>query len=352
MPTQSYDALLRTLKKGEPAAAYYLYGPEDILKDEAIRAILDRALDPGFRDFNFDQRSASQLQPEEVEALCATLPMMAERRVVLIRDVEAWKRRTKAKAAVLHYLARPSPETVLILVQSAGEEKADGDLVKHTTSITCEPLPPERVAKWVAYRAGPLGVTFAEGGADYLIKAVGSDLGALESELQKLASLPDSANLGAEQIGNLVGVRHGETVYDWRDAVLADEAGRAISLLDPVLAQSGVTGVRLVTLLGTSLIGLGLARANYDKRLRGRPLESALINTLRRVRPFGLGNWNDEVAAWSRAVERWPAGRISGALRETLEADRALKATTISGEEAILTDLILRLTVATRKEVA
>ena len=352
MPTQSYDALLRSLKKGEPAAAYYLYGPEDILKDEAIRAILDRALDPSFRDFNFDQRSASQLQPDEVEALCTTLPMMAERRVVLIRDVEAWKRRTRAKAAVLHYLAHPSPETVLILVQAAGEEKADTDLAKRATAVNCEPLPPDRVSKWVAYRAAPLGVTFAEGGAEYLIKAVGNDLGALESELQKLASLPDSANLGAEQIGTLVGVRHGETVYDWRDAVLGDNPGRAIALLGPVLAQSGVNGVRLITLLGTSLIGVGLARGHYDKRLRGRALEGALMNTLRRTRPFGLGSWQDEVAAWSRWAERWPAARVLDGLRAARDADRALKGTTISGEEAILTDLILRLTVATRKEVA
>ena len=58
MPPQTYDALLRALAKGELAPVYYLHGPEDILKDEAVEAILDRALEPGLRDFNLDQLMA------------------------------------------------------------------------------------------------------------------------------------------------------------------------------------------------------------------------------------------------------------------------------------------------------
>ena len=142
MPATRFDTLFRSLKKGELAGAYYLHGPEDILKDEAIQAILDRALDPALRDFNFDQRSAGQLDPEAIFTLCTTLPMMAERRVVLLRDVEGWKRKPKVRAAVLNYLERPSPETVLILVQGAGEESEDTELARRAyavASIRCRP---------------------------------------------------------------------------------------------------------------------------------------------------------------------------------------------------------------------
>ena len=87
MAAHSLDALLRSLKKGDLAPVYYFHGPEDVLKDEAIRAILDQALDPGMRDFNFDQRSAGQVDPEELHSLCNTLPMLADRRAVVLRDV-------------------------------------------------------------------------------------------------------------------------------------------------------------------------------------------------------------------------------------------------------------------------
>src|ERR1051326_2311063 len=45
--------------------------------------------------------------------------MMADRRVVIIREVEAWNKRARGKAALLHYLEKPAPETVVVLVQGA-----------------------------------------------------------------------------------------------------------------------------------------------------------------------------------------------------------------------------------------
>src|SRR5207247_2029192 len=38
------DALLRSLKQGAPDPVYYLRGEEDVLKDEAVRVLLDRAV--------------------------------------------------------------------------------------------------------------------------------------------------------------------------------------------------------------------------------------------------------------------------------------------------------------------
>src|SRR5687768_13673717 len=107
MPAQSFDTVRRALKRGELAPAYYLHGREDLLKDEVARAVVERAIDPALRDFNFDQASAATLDPEAVYALCNTPPMMAERRVVLIRDVEAWKRKTRARSTLLACLDRP-----------------------------------------------------------------------------------------------------------------------------------------------------------------------------------------------------------------------------------------------------
>ena len=90
MPKQSFDAFSRLVKGGEIPPAVYLYGEEDVLKDEVVRAIVDRVIDPALRDFNYDQRSAGQVDPESVETLCNTLPMMADRRLVVIRAV--WER--------------------------------------------------------------------------------------------------------------------------------------------------------------------------------------------------------------------------------------------------------------------
>jgi DNA polymerase-3 subunit delta len=321
---------------------YYLHGPEDILKDEAVRAILDRALDPAFRDFNLDQRSAGQLDPDALFALCTTLPMMAERRVVVLRDLEGLKRKPKLRAALLQYLGRPAPETVLVLVQGAGDDE-DKEIARSACAVAAEPLPTERVRKWLQRRATALGLALEDDAAGHLLEAVGGELAPLAAELEKLAALPPGAPLTAAQVGELVGVRHGETVFDWRDAVMEDRTAPAVALLGPLLDQPGASGVKLVTLLGTTFVGVGIARSHYDRGLRSRALDDAVFEVIRRIRVFGLLSWGDEKGRWVRWASRWPAARLRAATRAALAADRALKGTTISDERGILADLVLRL---------
>jgi DNA polymerase III delta subunit len=45
MPPLTHDALTRALKNGELQPVYYLHGPEDVLKEEAVTNLIDRALD-------------------------------------------------------------------------------------------------------------------------------------------------------------------------------------------------------------------------------------------------------------------------------------------------------------------
>ncbi len=343
MPAQSFDAFFRSLPKGEPARAYYFHGPEDLLKDEALRAVLDRALDPALRDFNLDLRSAAQLDSDLLFALCTTLPMMAERRVVVLREVEALKRKPKVRSALLEYLGRPAPDTVLVLIQSANEENEDKDIAKAAVAVAFEPLPEDRVLRWLDRRAKGLGLELPDDAARHLVRAVGGELGSIAAELDKLTALPAGEPLTVERVGELVGVHHGETVFDWRDAVLEDRPGPALRLLGPLLDQPGNSGVKLVTMLGTTLIGVGIARSHYDRRLRGRSLDEAVFGVIRRNRVYGLLNWGEEKGRWLRWAPSWPAPRVADALRSILEADRALKGTTISDERGILTDVVLRM---------
>jgi DNA polymerase-3 subunit delta len=343
MPAQSPEVLFRSLNKGDFARVYYFHGPEDMLKDEAVRSIVDKVLDPALRDFNFDQRSAAQLDAEEVHALCNTLPMLAERRVVLLRDIEGWKRKTRGRTEFLKYLERPIVETVVIMVQGSAEEAEDKELAAGACTVRFDPLPPERARKWLLRHAGKLGLALEPEAAEHLMRSVGSDLGALASELSKLASLPSGEPLTAQRVGELVGVRHGETLWDWREAVLDGQTGRAAALLPAILGQAGISGVKLVTTLGTALVGLGIARAHYDRGLRSRSLEAAVLKSLLSVRPFGLLGYKEEAGRWSRWAPAWPNRRIRSALRAARDTDMALKNTTVSDERGLLTDLVLRI---------
>ncbi|MDX2192186.1 MAG: DNA polymerase III subunit delta [Gemmatimonadales bacterium] len=343
MASLSPGALRKALAARPPAPIYYVHGPEEVLKDETVQQLLDAALDPASRDFNLDIRSAQQLDPEQVVDLCNQLPMLAERRVVLLRDIEAWRRKTRGKTAFLAYAANPAAETMVVLVQG-GDEKPDADLAARSVSVLCDTLTPEKMAEWATARAAAMGITLGPDAATHLARAAGADgLGALRTELEKFASLPAGTPVTTALVEELVGVRSGETQYDWRDAVIADDTARALRLLRPVLAQAGVSAVPLLGLLGTTLVALQLVRARLDAgEPPARVTEQASV-AFREAKAYRIGNFREVARHLVTCAPRWPAPRVRVALRAALEADQALKGTTIGGEVAVLELLILRL---------
>src|SRR6266849_1320382 len=154
MAALTFDALLRGLKRegGALQPVYYLHGEEDVLKEEAVRALLDRAVEPAMRDFNVDIRAAGELDAETLHALVNTPPL-------------------------------------LVLVQGSGAAEPEADLAARAAAVAVGRLAPERVPGWIAHRGGRLDLTLAPDAVDLLIAAVGPDLGALAQELDKLGAL-------------------------------------------------------------------------------------------------------------------------------------------------------------------
>jgi DNA polymerase III subunit delta len=344
MGALSFDALFRSLKKGALDPVYYLYGDEDVLKQEAIESLLEHGLDAATRDFNLDQRDAGSLDPEAFHALVQTPPMLAARRVVVLRGVEQLRKKSKIRDELTRYLGAPSPDTVLVLLQGSGEE-AEADLMRRATAVDFKPLPPDRVRRWIDHRAGKLGITLEPGVADQLIEIVAGELGAVAQELDKLAALAHGGG-GAVTVSHLeavAGVQRGQTIPDLVAAILGGDTAKAAGLIGPVLDQSGVSGVKIVSALGTALIGTALARAELDRGTPAHRLAETVKNHIESVRPAGLGSWRDAAARWSGWAQEWKAAELRGALRLALAADVALKNSTVSDEGAIIMDLVVRL---------
>jgi DNA polymerase-3 subunit delta len=346
----SFDSAYRQIRRGDLAPVYYLTGEEDVLKNELVDFVQQQAVDPASRDFNLDVRSAGDLDGESLHALVETPPMLAERRVVVVRNLEQWRKNAKVWRVLEQYVANPSPTTVLLLVHGAGETP-NAKLKPHTAHVKLEPLSPARVVRWVQRRSSERGFTIEPEAVEHLVNAVSGDLSHLAMEVEKLAAAaPDDRPMGVQDVSQLVGVRSGETPHDWVKAVLARDVPLAIGMLGRVLSGSGVTAVRLVGMLGTALVGVRLARALVDSGTPPGRVEGALLSQIQKARPFGLGNWKAEARRWTAAARHWPARDLDRALRAAFGADRALKSTTTSDHAGTLSDMIL--TFATGKAAA
>ena len=77
--------------------AFYLHGDDLFSKEEAVRALIAVHLAEATRDFNLDLLRGNEVDPEAMASVLATPPMMAEWRVVVIREVEGLAGSTRAR---------------------------------------------------------------------------------------------------------------------------------------------------------------------------------------------------------------------------------------------------------------
>jgi DNA polymerase III delta subunit len=218
----------------------------------------------------------------------------------------------------------------------------DAELVRRATAVEVGALPPKRAERWMSHRAKQLGFTLAPEAGGLLLASVGNDLSGLARELEKLAPLCPGRPATRDEVAALVGVRRGETLQDFIAAALERRAADAARLVDLVLEQAGMSGVRMLSALGTGLVGTALARAELDRDAGRRDrLEGVLLSHLKAARPYGLGSWEQTARRWARWAELWTGDELRHALRLALHADRALKSSTLTDEGGILEQLVL-----------
>src|SRR5690606_22132518 len=95
---------------------FFLHGGNEFLKEEAAAQIVAAHLDPATRDFNLDQLSGSATEPETLASIANTPPMMAEWRVVVVRDAQALAASARTRAPIESLLESRAPDLVLILL--------------------------------------------------------------------------------------------------------------------------------------------------------------------------------------------------------------------------------------------
>ena len=319
---------------------YVLFGDDEFRKDGAVRDLVAAAVDPSTRDFNLELRRGGDLSAEMLDALLGTPPMLAERRVVVIRDVDKLKK--EARAMLGRYVARPASDLLLVLVAPAGA-KLDKELSQRGVAVEFEPLTGDRLPRWVSYHVEHvLGRVITPEAVALLIEAAGPDLTQLALELEKLASYT-SETIDERAVGEVVGIRRGESLGDLLDAVAARDVASALALLPGVLQQPKTTAVSIVMNLTTQTLALAYGVAARERGTPPRALYNEYMTLLRESGAFPGRPWGEAVNAWTKYTDRWGAAELDDALAALLQTDAALKETRLSSPEQLLTTLVLRL---------
>ncbi|MGB4599376.1 MAG: DNA polymerase III subunit delta [Trichlorobacter sp.] len=184
MTEQELDKQLGT---GVFAPVYFLYGEEPFLVERAANRIMERVVDPAMKDFNLNIYYGSDCKGTEILDTSQTLPMFAERRVVLVRRAEGLPAATQE--GLLPYLANPCPETCLIFAAGKPDlrRKFFAELKKQPGSLEFKKLYENKLSPFISSEAARHGKRIDSAGAELLAFLVGNNLQALSSQVEKAA---------------------------------------------------------------------------------------------------------------------------------------------------------------------
>ena len=326
-----HEDLIRSVKQGALSPLYLFFGEEEYLIAEAVDLIVNAAVDPSSRDFNFNTVYCKGASGNEIVNLCQTLPFMAERRVVIAREIEALKAADVDELAA--YLQDPSPSTCLVMVanQPRFEKKAVmGPVEKHGAVVRFfAPLDREMpgwIENWVRRR----GSSIQRDAVQYVWQTLGNDLQAINNELEKaVIYVKDRKTISYDDVKHVVGNFRDYTPFDLADALGKKDREAAFRILSRLIQE------------GESPVGLlGSISWNFRRLMNAKAMEAAGagIEDIKKKHRVIF----HQAAAFQAQLRSYTLGELEAAIEVLLNADRSLKSGGLNGK-LILERMILQL---------
>jgi DNA polymerase-3 subunit delta len=268
-----------------------------------------------------------------VVAACETLPVFAERRLVVVRSLDL--KAAAGHAGFVAYLGRPNPSTVLLLSASpsAPRSRDDGDdegarpapgkgkvTLKQLLQLlpSREEFPPlraEGALDFARQAARARGVEIAPDAARELVDRVGVDASRLDDEVEKaVLYAAGRRRIEVADVDALARRSRGHTMFELTDAIAAGDREAVLRHLG-ALHEDGAEPVALVGMVGWHLRRTLRGAARVETGAGAGELQRALGIHFRVAERFALS---------CRKLGTLGAARAIRALRL---ADRKLKST-------------------------
>lgn len=224
----TYDDILRDLKAKKVAPVYYLMGDEDYFIDKLSDAIVEAVLTEDEKDFNLDILYGAEAEMDKVIELAHAYPMMAEKRVVLVREAQAMR----SIEGLETYLAHLTPTTVLIFCHKHGKldtRKAAAKAIQQVGVIyESKRLYDNQVASFISQYLHKHNVDVEPQAIQMLASHVGSDLSRLTTEMDKLLlALNGGRVVGASLVEEQTGVSKDFNDFELQSALAQRNIFRA-----------------------------------------------------------------------------------------------------------------------------
>lgn len=261
----TFNDIRQQIKSGKPAPIYVLHGEEAYYIDELVKDF--EALVPDDeKDFNLYILYGPQVQPDAVVDACLRYPMMAERQVVILKEVQAVGRKADFLNALVEYAKRPNPQTVLVVVGRGATltGAAFMNAVKGSKGVvfTSARLWESQIGPKIEELATESGLNIDSKAKSMLIDHVGTDLSRIVNEVRKLTLvLPKGASITPQVVEKLIGVSKDYNNFELVDAIARRDVAKCYAITEyfrhnPKANPAIVTGSTLFNFFAKMLLAI------------------------------------------------------------------------------------------------
>ena len=326
MPARTRKDLDQSLKKGQIEPVYFLHGEETYLRDAAAQQIVAAALTGTLlREFN---DSVFDLLTDDIrDAIAAAeqLPLMSDRRVVIVRNLNKIEGRKKfddeepdavspAAQILIDYLQRPVATSVVIFISDDIDKRRKyAKLLLASAAYEFKPLQQKELPAWIRDYLRGLDMEIDQAALSFLTDALAADLVTVKNELNKLAAaaLP-SRRITVELVEQLSRRSREHMNWDLTDSIVSRNRRQALRVMRNLL-DDGVEPVLLTAVIAGTFRRMGLA-----KEMLTRGASSGEIFSEVRVPQF---KQRDYMAM----LKRIDSNHMSRVIQRIAETDLAIK---------------------------
>ena len=277
-----------------------VYGLDSFRASQKIREMKEKFIkDVDELDTSFDEVDGKAMVAADLSRLFATDSLFAKKRLVLVKNIFANK---QAFVAVLvDYLEKLQTDNIIIfheekLVMDKNKKAAlalEKDKTKALSKtqqklwqilaggyvMYCPLLNDAELVKWMAQKLAPEGLTINRAAERFLLGTIGSDLWALDNELNKLIAyklrVAESTEITEADIKLLVNYELSQPIFDLTDAIGNRDKARALNILNQQLEQ-GEAPLYLLAMLNRQFKIILSVRQGLDNGLNTRQLAETL----------------------------------------------------------------------------
>ena len=295
MSNKVFLGAARDIKSGNIPPVYLIIGDELWSRGKFLALIKKTLVDADMADFNYDHLQASDVGGVQAADKASQLPMMADKRLVVVEDCEKWK--VKDLNGITKYMESPNEQACLVLLFASADKRRKLFSAK---SKAARVLTFARPKTWelndtIRDLARDMKLKLDENAVALVADLAGDDLAKVSRELDKLSLYKLGSNeITAEDVEALMGRTRHVTRWELTDFVGNRNLPGALIKMHAILA-SGEDAIGLLATVNMHLKRLFAVKALMMKGVKDHGRIAQVIG----VPPRVAGNLSDQQRTYS-----------------------------------------------------